>query len=654
MRLPEFINNRIEYKITFSTVAAQLLLLTFIITSMFTISTVQIQKIEEIHIQRNLRSAKNCINHKINEEERWAKEIVFDYLTLSHLRPNALKNSFERVDLKGDEIKFKLHDTVYTINHKGVSTSDGSSWIFKDSIALVSKIDESYIIKTSRYEISPGDTVFLKLRIPLEVLRGNAKNVLLSFNEAKDLKKIVFTLNNKLMPQTTKEVSSVKHSVVNINSTRKIFEGHVIIDDNLKWGLYLEESNSSLGKILNIRTFFLLAIIFVVIFVTIVANKISIRALIVDKLGLLEKIMNKSWIEPYELKELISDDEVGKLTKTFQKLSYQISRRIEMEELSIAISKDMAKVINSDYSQVIDGVLKKIGIYTKTDRVFIFMLQNNNQVITVKNVWSRRGVNYQDITKENYQFSVSNSVHKELSAGKTIINLSKEYDFECKIMEDSTGFAAIPIIIEEELIGGLVCDTYISNFVWSSYEEQFLSLISEIIGFNIERVRTQKIIEEQREHINQAQKMDIVGALAGGIAHDFNNILAGIVSVSSLFKETMATNASIKTDIIKEYVDAIQDGGERAAEMVQKLLGLSKKQEYLFTTVEIQNLTKLAIEKTSHLIDDSVSLKLSQKKKSITVLADRSQFEEVIVNILTNAAHAITVMLPKNTNWGGR
>jgi len=152
-------------------------------------------------------------------------------------------------------------------------------------------------------------------------------------------------------------------------------------------------------------------------------------------------------------------------------------------------------------------------------------------------------------------------------------------------------------------------------------------------------IRQRKQHEKERkaleERFLQAQKMEAVGILAGGIAHDFNNLLMSIQgNVSLMLLETPQGHGH------KERLEAIQDAVKSGAELTRRLLGFARGGRYEMRPMDMNQL----LEETSALF--------GRTRKNITihrrfqpgiwpVEADRSQMEQVLMNIFVNAADAM-------------
>jgi len=141
-----------------------------------------------------------------------------------------------------------------------------------------------------------------------------------------------------------------------------------------------------------------------------------------------------------------------------------------------------------------------------------------------------------------------------------------------------------------------------------------------------------KTIKEQLHH---AQKMESIGALAGGIAHDFNNILSGVFGYAQLAKLNL--DDSVKT---KENIDQIIAGAQRATDLVQQILTLSRQTEHEKNSIRLDLIVKEAIKFLRSSIPTTIEIKLKILSRAF-VLADPTQIHQIIMNLCTNAFHAM-------------
>ncbi len=140
-----------------------------------------------------------------------------------------------------------------------------------------------------------------------------------------------------------------------------------------------------------------------------------------------------------------------------------------------------------------------------------------------------------------------------------------------------------------------------------------------------------------REQLYQSQKMEVVGKLAGGIAHDFNNLLTAINGYSELALKKVNEDDNVYNDI-----KVINECGERAARLTKQLLGFSRKQIAEKENIDI-NKSIIELEKMlKRLIGDEIILETNLLSSPCTIFADKSQIEQVLVNLVVNARDAIS------------
>jgi PAS domain S-box-containing protein len=138
------------------------------------------------------------------------------------------------------------------------------------------------------------------------------------------------------------------------------------------------------------------------------------------------------------------------------------------------------------------------------------------------------------------------------------------------------------------------------------------------------------------KELRQAQKMEAVGTLAGGIAHDFNNILAGIIGFTEMSLEDIADAKPVS-----ERLDLILKGAHRGRDLVRQILTFSRKGEPEKKPTNLRN----AIEEISSMLKASIPSTIEIRRKIMDtdqyILADRIQIHQILMNLCSNAAHAM-------------
>jgi signal transduction histidine kinase/ActR/RegA family two-component response regulator/HAMP domain-containing protein len=148
----------------------------------------------------------------------------------------------------------------------------------------------------------------------------------------------------------------------------------------------------------------------------------------------------------------------------------------------------------------------------------------------------------------------------------------------------------------------------------------------------IDDVTEQVLLESQ---LRQSQKMESIGRLAGGIAHDFNNILSGIFGYSQL-----ALNNADRPEKLKAHLTQITKSAQRAAELIQQILTFSRRSEYQKRPLKMYLEIKETLKLLRSTIPTTIDIQTDLRSKSM-VLADPTKIHQVVMNLCTNAYHAM-------------
>jgi two-component system cell cycle sensor histidine kinase/response regulator CckA len=142
--------------------------------------------------------------------------------------------------------------------------------------------------------------------------------------------------------------------------------------------------------------------------------------------------------------------------------------------------------------------------------------------------------------------------------------------------------------------------------------------------------------KQLEEKFRQAQKMEAVGRLTGGIAHDFNNLLGVMIGYAESIQRRLD-----KTHALRESVDEIVNAGKRAGSLTQQLLAFSR-QQVLHPTVLDLNLIVSDMEKLlGRVLGDDIKVMTSLHADPARLKADRSQLEQILMNLAVNARDAM-------------
>jgi signal transduction histidine kinase len=140
------------------------------------------------------------------------------------------------------------------------------------------------------------------------------------------------------------------------------------------------------------------------------------------------------------------------------------------------------------------------------------------------------------------------------------------------------------------------------------------------------------------QDLRQAHRLESVGRLAGGIAHDFNNILVVILSHATLMQRDLQAAGMPE---LADQARKIRAAGDRAAALTRQLLTFSRGHPTRLQPVDLVELLGSLGSMLSRLIGEHIDFELDLPRGPITVQADRSQLEQLVVNLAANARDAM-------------
>ena len=143
-------------------------------------------------------------------------------------------------------------------------------------------------------------------------------------------------------------------------------------------------------------------------------------------------------------------------------------------------------------------------------------------------------------------------------------------------------------------------------------------------------------IRELHSQLLQAQKMEAIGNLAGGIAHDFNNMLFPLVGYTELLQDEIPNDGPSQ-----EYIDEIIRATTRARALVKQILTFSRQEDHEVMPIKIEPVISEAVSLLHATIPASIDIQKYLDPDCGTVFADPTQVHQIVINLATNAYHAM-------------
>lgn len=178
--------------------------------------------------------------------------------------------------------------------------------------------------------------------------------------------------------------------------------------------------------------------------------------------------------------------------------------------------------------------------------------------------------------------------------------------------------------------------------VWSEVTASFLRNPSgeavAILGA-LRDISERKQAEQEKKNLEirleQAHKMEAIGTLAGGIAHDFNNILAAALGYTE-----MALADAPDGSMLRANLQEVLNAGNRAKDLVRQILAFSRQADRELAPVQVKHVVKEAVGLLRASLPSTIEIRQDTQTDS-AILADPTQIHQVVMNLCTNADHAM-------------
>ncbi len=197
---------------------------------------------------------------------------------------------------------------------------------------------------------------------------------------------------------------------------------------------------------------------------------------------------------------------------------------------------------------------------------------------------------------------------------------------------------SVPVVLHGEVIGLLTVANKETGY--DEKDQAFLEsiawYIAPVLHARLQRDRKEEDKKKLKARLSQAQKMEAIGTLAGGIAHDFNNILAAIIGYAELAILEVPDGSKVKQDLMEIF-----KAGNRAKDLVQQILTFSRQSDMEKKPVRVSRIVKEALKFLRASLPTTIEIRENIEKDIGTIEADPTQIHQILMNLCTNAHHAM-------------
>ncbi len=356
----------------------------------------------------------------------------------------------------------------------------------------------------------------------------------------------------------------------------------------------------------------------------------------------------------------------GKKVETVKKYAVYFPVKIVNTHWSIVIATPENEVTGLMQGFVNKLIVLFIIIFIS---VLAVMFYGYNSIVLRREVVQRKRTERQLMDAKIYLNNVVNSMPDILfgmnESGK-IENMNQMAEkFSGIAGEEALGKDAVTLfpqfaddlaaILAEKDKDVLICDkkTLDVNGEIKTFQLYSYRLLDGNIAGIVVRIDDISDFEKKEQQIVQSQKMETIGNLAGGLAHDFNNVLGGVLGSIELLEKKLYKEDLQAAQKIFYYIDVLKNSSKRSEDMVKQLLALSRKYQFEKSVIDLNESIGNVVKICKNSFPKSVVIDDSYVSRRAIVLADQTGIEQVILNLMVNASHAMTIMKSEVEKWGG-
>jgi len=194
-------------------------------------------------------------------------------------------------------------------------------------------------------------------------------------------------------------------------------------------------------------------------------------------------------------------------------------------------------------------------------------------------------------------------------------------------------FLSVPVFAEGKLTGQIALANPLKNY--TNADLYAVQRLSGLYALAMQRHHWHQEQENLKKQVQKIQKMEALGTLAGGIAHDFNNILSPILG----YTEMLLFDAPEGSEL-RQGLDQVLKAGHRARELVKQILIFCRQAEKKLEPLQIHLLVKEVLKLIRASLPSTIDIQQNIKECGM-VMADPTQIHQVMMNLITNAFHAM-------------
>jgi signal transduction histidine kinase len=311
-----------------------------------------------------------------------------------------------------------------------------------------------------------------------------------------------------------------------------------------------------------------------------------------------------------------------------------LQRHAAFEHMLSDISARFINARTIAIEEYVQQALGKLAERIGADRAYFVSCGSSIQ----RHVWSRTGIDY-PAGKWDWTTGLKGRVSRN-GAGiiyvPSVDRLPAGDDKEALVAAGLHSWVCVAGPGETGGMGVLGFDALHRTIFVRREEFDLLQMARDTVTNALRRDYLQQERGRLEQRLQQSRRMETVGALASGIAHNFNNIIAAILGYAE-----MAEGQAVSDGRPAHNIAEIRRAGERARDLVEQILVFGRRRNDRHTLVGVRDLVREATSLLEVSLPQGIVMAVREVAESVTILGERGQLVQVILDLCSNAAQAV-------------
>ncbi len=322
-------------------------------------------------------------------------------------------------------------------------------------------------------------------------------------------------------------------------------------------------------------------------------------------------------------------DDSGKMLG-YHGITIDITERIQNERDIQTLMESSVGILGQE---LFDTIAVKLCEWLECDCTIIGKIVNGDTVRTISMVLDGKPV-------KNYSYPLNKSPCEQTVRKYYCVypeNVKSLFPDDPELIKiNASGYIGVSLENRDGKTTGVLCCISRKRLHVTKKTRNVMKIIGSRVSAEIERKRIEAERDMLERQLLQTQKMEAIGTLAGGIAHDFNNILFPILGYTEMLLAEIPHDSPFKKPLSRIYTGSI-----RARDLVKQILTFARQDTSELKLMKIQPVIKEAIKLIRSTIPTSIEIKQEISPDCGAVRADPTQIHQIIMNLATNAYHAM-------------